>query len=82
MFIQRAVVAEHKPHIPFLVKNMPVKNCEDNKKPGFKWGDSGKCYTYDPKNETAKKTAKKSAILQGLVIGDYKNTSKHPKSNK
>lgn len=55
---------------------MPVKDCEDNKKPGYKWGDSGKCYTYDPKNEVKKNKAKKSAIIQGIAIGEYKNTSK------
>lgn len=50
---------------------MPVKNCEDNKKPGYKWGDEGKCYTYDPNNESSRRTAKKSAILQGLAIGEF-----------
>lgn len=68
MFIQQAVVAD-KPHIPFLVKIMPVKNCEDNKKPGYKWGDEGKCYTYDPNNEKEKKEAKRKAIIQGIAIG-------------
>ena len=55
---------------------MPVKDCQSENKPGYKWGDSGKCYTYDPKNESSRRTAKKSAILQGLAIGEYKNTSK------
>lgn len=26
---------------------MPVKQCQINDKPGFKWGDEGTCYTYD-----------------------------------
>ena len=50
---------------------MPVKDCQDNGKPGLKWGDSGKCYTYDPKNEGSKRNAKKEAITQGLAIGEF-----------
>ena len=50
---------------------MPVNNCQDNGKPGMKWGDSGKCYTYDPKNEGSRRNAKKEAIAQGLAIGDF-----------
>lgn len=41
---------------------MPVKSCEENKEPGFKWGDTGKCYTYNPKNEGDKRNAKKKAF--------------------
>lgn len=38
---------------------MPLKRCGENGK-GWKWGDSGKCYTG--------KDAKKNAIKQGLAI--------------
>lgn len=55
---------------------MPVKECEDNSKPGLKWGDSGKCYTYTPNNEGSRNKAKKKAIIQGIATGEYKNTSK------
>ena len=51
---------------------MPINSCSENNKPGFKWGEQGKCYTYTPKNEGSKRNAKKSAILQGLAIGDFK----------
>lgn len=51
---------------------MPVNSCEDNKKPGYKWGNSGKCYTYDPKNEGSRRNANKKARIQGLAIGDIK----------
>lgn len=37
--------------------------------PGFKWGESGKCYTYDPDDDAAKKAAKQKAVDQGLAIG-------------
>ena len=55
---------------------MPVKQCQENGKPGYKWGDENKCYTYSPYDEASKRKAKKSATLQGIAIGDYKNTSK------
>lgn len=50
---------------------MPIKDCQDNNKPGLKWGDSGKCYTYTPKDEGSRNRAKKSAILQGIAIGEF-----------
>ena len=39
---------------------MPVISCEVEGKKGYKWGESGKCYTGDG--------AKKKAILQGVAI--------------
>jgi len=47
---------------------MPVKPCRSDGKPGFKWGDSGKCYTYTPGNETSRKRAKDKAAKQGRAI--------------
>ena len=49
---------------------MPVKECQENNKSGYKWGDSGKCYTYPQNDEGKKRKAKKSAILQGIAIGE------------
>lgn len=69
---------------------MPVQSCQDNNKPGFKWGDSGKCYTYTPNNEGSLRNAKKKAIAQGIAIGDFaeigekggiKESKKAPKSD-
>lgn len=51
---------------------MPVKDCQSENKPGYKWGDAGKCFIYDPKNEGSKRNAKKKATAQGLAIGDIK----------
>jgi hypothetical protein len=51
---------------------MPIKSCESDKKPGFKWGDQGKCYTYEPKNEGSLRNARKKATSQGIAIGDIK----------
>ena len=39
---------------------MPLKRCTENKESGWKWGDSGKCYTG--------RDAKKKAIKQGVAI--------------
>jgi hypothetical protein len=50
---------------------MPVKECEENGKPGYKYGDAGKCYTYILKDEVSRNKAKKQAIIQGIAIGEY-----------
>ena len=50
---------------------MPIKSCELDTKPGFKWGDSGKCYTYTKDNEGSLRNARKKAAIQGLAIGDF-----------
>ena len=49
---------------------MPLKRCSANKKPGWKWGDSGKCYTYSSGNSSSEKAAKRKALNQGIAIGD------------
>ena len=48
---------------------MPVKACSDKERPGYKWGDSGKCYTYAAGDEAGKKKAKEKAHLQGAAAG-------------
>jgi len=47
---------------------MPVQKCKSEGKPGFKWGESGKCYTYSPGNESSRKAARKKAAEQGRAI--------------
>lgn len=49
---------------------MPIRQCQINNEPGFKWGQSGKCYAYTPGDEESKNEAKKKAIGQGVAIGD------------
>ena len=44
----------------------PVKSCTESGKPGFRWGDSGKCYTYT--DNASKEAARKKAIAQGAAI--------------
>lgn len=50
---------------------MPVKICSDNDNPGFKWGDSGKCYTYTRGDSESMGEAKRKATLQGIATGEY-----------
>ena len=47
---------------------MPIISCEENGKPGYKYDESGKCYTYSKDDENSRKEAKKKAILQGVAI--------------
>ena len=41
-------------------------------KPGYKWGSSGKCYTYTPGDNNGKQNAKKKAMKQAVAIGGGK----------
>ena len=47
---------------------MPVQGCSSGGKPGFKWGDSGACYTYESGNEVSRQSARKKAEAQGRAI--------------
>lgn len=46
---------------------MPVGPCSSGGSPGFRWGDSGKCYTYTPGNQASMNDARKKAQMQGLA---------------
>ena len=50
---------------------MPVNPCSENGKPGFKWGDSGKCYLYDRGDSKSMGEAKRKATIQGIATGEY-----------
>ena len=47
---------------------MPVKRCQKDNKPGYKWGDKGKCYTYKKGNKKEEEIAKEKAKRQGRAI--------------
>lgn len=47
---------------------MPVQSCTLNGKPGYQYGDSGRCYTYTRGDDTGKKRAKRKAHLQGAAV--------------
>jgi hypothetical protein len=52
---------------------MPVKNCSENGEPGFKWGDSGKCYLYTRGDKDSMGEAKRKATVQGIATGEYES---------
>jgi hypothetical protein len=47
---------------------MPVKATTKNGKPGYKYGASGKVYTYTPGDPASRERAKKKAAKQGRAI--------------
>ena len=47
---------------------MPVQECMIDGKPAYRWGDSGKAYTYTPGNESSRKEAKRKAYIQGVAV--------------
>lgn len=48
---------------------MPIKECTEDKKFGYRYGDTGKCYTTnDPEDEKALLEARKKAIKQAITI--------------
>ena len=42
--------------------------CKKDDKPGWKYGDSGACYTYTAGNEKSEAAAKLKAAKQGIAI--------------
>lgn len=50
---------------------MPLKKCQINNEPGWKWGDAGFCYSYLPNSKSSETRAKKKALAQGIAIGDF-----------
>ena len=47
---------------------MPLKKCYFKGKPGWKWGDRGKCYTYKKGDKASEKLARKKALNQAIAI--------------
>lgn len=57
---------------------MPVKRCQSDGKPGYKWGDEGKCYTYTPGDPQSRERAKERAKEQGRAIESGKTWAGTP----
>lgn len=56
---------------------MPIKECQDNGKPGYKWGKEGNaCYTYNPNDKTSRENARRKAVKQGVAISISKGDIK------
>lgn len=49
---------------------MPIQSCSSDGKPGFKWGEGGKCYTYTAGSDFSRKEARRKALAQGIAMGD------------
>lgn len=47
---------------------MPIKRCRKDNKPGFKFGDSGTCYTYTTDDPQSRQRARNKAETQGRAI--------------
>ena len=47
---------------------MPLMKCQRDNKPGWKWGQSGFCYTYTAGSKTSEEKAKAKAKKQGRAI--------------
>ena len=47
---------------------MPVMSCEEDGKPGYKYGESGACYTFTPGDPESRAAARRKAEEQGRAI--------------
>jgi hypothetical protein len=52
---------------------MPIQTCQFEGKPGYKWGDSGKCYTYTKGSKSSEANALAKAQVQGRAVEASKN---------
>lgn len=47
---------------------MPLQRCETDGRPGFRWGQAGRCYTFRRGNAEARTRARGKALRQGRAI--------------
>ncbi|MBA7584473.1 hypothetical protein ES708_26428 [subsurface metagenome] len=47
---------------------MPIMKCRKGNKPGYRWGNSGFCYTYEAGNKASESVARLKAAKQGAAI--------------
>ena len=47
---------------------MPVQECQEEGRPGYRWGQEGKCYTFDPSSDESRERARSQAEEQGRAI--------------
>ncbi len=59
---------------------MPIEKCQEGKKPGFRWGSKGKCYTYTSGDEKSRSEAKIKALKQGMAANPEEFGMKGKKS--
>ena len=51
---------------------MPINPCSKDGKSGYKWGDSGACYTYTEGSKVSMSNARKKALAQATAMGEFK----------
>lgn len=59
----------HTPRLGNGDDNMPLQRCMHEGKHAWRWGSTGKAYTYNSDDPEDEKNAKRRAIDQGLAIG-------------
>ena len=47
---------------------MPVQECREEGRPGWRWGSRGKCYTYSPGDDRGRREAREKAERQGRAV--------------
>jgi microcompartment protein CcmL/EutN len=52
---------------------MPIRRCEETGKPGFKWGEQGKCYVYTSGDAASIRAAKEKCLQQAVAMGEMSN---------
>jgi len=52
---------------------MPVQSCTSNGKPGYRYGEEGKCYTYTAGDQASREAAHAKAVRQGQAIKAQQN---------
>lgn len=53
---------------------MSLNRCEDDGQPGWKWGESGACYTYTAGDDASETAARKKAMAQAAAMGEFPGT--------
>jgi len=53
---------------------VPVERCSIDGKPGYRWGEEGKCYTYDPDDSSSRAAALARAHEQGVAVESSKHS--------
>ena len=56
---------------------MPIQSCTLQGRSGFKWGQAGKCYTYDSEVEGAKERARARAMRQARAVEASRASLQH-----
>lgn len=59
---------------------MPLQRCESEGRPGWKWGESGKCYTFTSGDEESETQARRKALAQAAAMGEFPGTGQESRT--